>query len=265
MQAAEPREFGVFKARDHAEDAHLLGVLELGLKAHHVVERAQSIVLPELHDGIGLDGRIVGVGQPHRLHGAVTRSLRAAFGHDFDRQAAVEIGRALPLFELGLAAIDQRLDESLVARLVHRTVDVVLAGAARADLVVTRLEPADVHVDGIEMDDRRNGVKEGKRIGACPVRDGLRQGRRGQRPSGDDRLVPIVSRNAGNFFPGDLNQRMRLDPGGDSGGETVAIDCQRAAGRDLVCVAGRHDERTSQAHFGVQKPNRVVFGVVGTK
>ncbi len=36
MQAAETRELGIGQARDHAEDAHLLGMLQLGLEADHV-------------------------------------------------------------------------------------------------------------------------------------------------------------------------------------------------------------------------------------
>ena len=106
------------------------------------------------------------VGQPHRLHRPVAQRLAPALGHDLDRQAAVEIGRAFPFLELGLVAGDQRVDEGVVLRLVHRAVDVVLAGAAGPDLVVARLEPADVHVDRVEMDDRRDGVEEGERIGA---------------------------------------------------------------------------------------------------
>ena len=53
MQAAEPRELGLAEARDHAEDARLLAVLQLGLEADHVPQRAERIVLAELHDGVG--------------------------------------------------------------------------------------------------------------------------------------------------------------------------------------------------------------------
>ena len=106
VQPAEPRELGILEAGDGAEDAHLLGMLQLGLEADHVVERAQRIVLAKLDHRIGLGRRIVGIGQAHRLHRAVPQRLGAALRHDFDRQAAVEIGRALPFLELGLAALD---------------------------------------------------------------------------------------------------------------------------------------------------------------
>ena len=57
MQAAEPRELGVLQAGDHAEDARLLAVLQLGLEADHVAQRAERIVLAQLHDGVGLARR----------------------------------------------------------------------------------------------------------------------------------------------------------------------------------------------------------------
>jgi hypothetical protein len=52
---------------------------------------------------------------------------------------------------------------------------------------------------------------------------------------------------------------------GDGSGKSVAVDRQRAAGRNLVGVGGAHDQRAQPAHFGVQQPDRVVGGVVGTK
>ena len=105
MQAAEPREFGVLQPWNGAEDALLRAVLQLGLEADDVVERAELVVLAQLHDRIGFHGRIVRVGQPDRLHRPVPQRLGAALGHHFDRQAAVEIGRVgLPVLEIDLLA-----------------------------------------------------------------------------------------------------------------------------------------------------------------
>ena len=115
MQPAEPRELGVLQARNGAEDADLLAVLQLGLEADHVEQRAELVVLAQLHDGIGLVLRLVRVGQAERLHRAVTQRFRAALRHHLDRQAAVEIGRALlPFVERHLVAGDQRGDEGVV-------------------------------------------------------------------------------------------------------------------------------------------------------
>ena len=48
-------------------------------------------------------------------------------------------------------------------------------------------------------------------------------------------------------------------------GKSVAVDGERAAGRHLVRVAGAHDQRTGQPHFGVQQADGIVFGIVGTE
>src|SRR3546814_2627519 len=94
MQAAEARELGVFQAGNGAEDAGLLAVLQLGLEADDVVERAERIVLAELHHGVGplVAVRVV---QADRLHRAVAQRLRPALGHHLDGQAALEVGRRL--------------------------------------------------------------------------------------------------------------------------------------------------------------------------
>ena len=68
-------------------------MLQLGLEADHVEQRAERIVLPQLHDRMGFHQRIVRVGQADRLHRPVAQGLAAALGHHLDRQAAVEIGR----------------------------------------------------------------------------------------------------------------------------------------------------------------------------
>ncbi len=144
----------------------MFGVFQLCLESHHVVKCAKRIVLPQLHNCVRLDRGIVRVGETHWLHRAVTQGLGATFSHHFDREAAIEIGRTFPLFEFRLAAIKNRPDKGFILFLVHRAVDVVLAGAARSNLVVAGLEPADIHVDRVEMDNRRDGVEEGQRVGA---------------------------------------------------------------------------------------------------
>ena len=99
VQSAEPRELGLFQARDGTEHLDLGAVLQLRLEADHVVQGAQRIILAELDDAIGLDQRIARIGETDRLHGAVAQRLATAFRHDFDGQAAVEIGSALPVLE----------------------------------------------------------------------------------------------------------------------------------------------------------------------
>ena len=114
MQPAEAGELGVLQARDHAEDPRLLAVFQLGLEADHVEQRAERIVLPELHDRVGFLVRPVRIREPDRLHRPVSQGLASALGHDLDRQAAVEIRRPLPLLEARLVAIEQRAHEGVV-------------------------------------------------------------------------------------------------------------------------------------------------------
>src|SRR6516225_10528859 len=93
MQAAEPCKFGFGQSRNSPKDAQLLAMFELGLKTHHVEERAEAVVLAELHDGIRFDLWTMRVCQPERFHRAVPQRFAPALGHHFDRQTAIEIWR----------------------------------------------------------------------------------------------------------------------------------------------------------------------------
>ena len=86
MQTAKPGELGLPEAGDGAEDAHLLAVLQLGLKSDHVPQRAKRIVLPQLHDGMGLHAGAVRIGEADRLHRPVASVSRP-------RSAMTSIGR----------------------------------------------------------------------------------------------------------------------------------------------------------------------------
>ena len=138
MQAAEARELRVLQARDRAEDARLFAVLQLRLEADHVVERAERVVLAQLHDGEGAAAG-VRIGEADRLHRAEAQGLGAAFGHHFDGQARFEIGRVFfPILERRLFAGEQRVDEGAILRFVHRAVDVVGAVALCRSAIGTR-------------------------------------------------------------------------------------------------------------------------------
>ena len=263
MQPAEPGELRILQPGNHPQHPRLVAVFQLGLEAHHVEERAERIVLPELHDGMGFHQRIVGVGQADRLHRAVAQRLAAALRHHLDGQAAVEIGRrGFPFLEVGLVAGNQRIDEGFVLRLVHRAVDVILAVAARPDLVVARLEPGHVHVDGFAVDDGRDGVEEGQLLLARQRQDRFGQGRRGEGAGGDDHRGPFLRRQAGHFAALDGDERMGFESGGHGAREAVAIDRERAAGRNLMGVALGHDQRAQRAHFLVQQADRIGARIV---
>ena len=177
MQPAETCELRLLQPRNSAEDTLLLAILQFRLEADDVVERAELVVLPQLHDRVGLRRGIVRIGEADRLHRAVAQGLGAALRHNFDRQTAVEIGRVgLPLLELGLLTGDQRGDEAVILVLGHRAIDVIGARAAGTDLVVARLEPGHRHVDGFAMHDRRDRVEEGQCVLVGQFADGVGQG-----------------------------------------------------------------------------------------
>ncbi len=202
------------------------------------------------------------VGEAHWLHRAVAQGFRPAFGHDLDRQAAIEIGCTFPLLEVGLVAFNQCGDEGLILLLVHGAVDIVLAGAAGANLVIAGLEPAHIHIDRIKMDDRRNGVEEGQSVRAGLRLNGLRQRRRGQGAGGNDGRSPFRRRQAGDFFPNNGNQRMGFKPGRDGLRKAFAVDGQRTASRNLMCIGTSHDERTGEAHLGMENADGIGFGII---
>src|SRR6185295_14390251 len=61
MEPAKAGKLRLGEARDQAEGAHLLAVLELGLEADHVPQGAERIVLSQLHDGIGALAAAMGI------------------------------------------------------------------------------------------------------------------------------------------------------------------------------------------------------------
>ena len=64
MQAAEAGELGAFESGDRPEHPDLLAVLQLGLETDHVVERAERIVLAQLHHRIRLHSEPCGLVRP---------------------------------------------------------------------------------------------------------------------------------------------------------------------------------------------------------
>ncbi len=69
MHLAQAHKLGVGQARDQPQHLFLRPPLDVGLKAHHVVERAGDVVLAQLHRGIRPPAR-TRVAQTDRAHGA---------------------------------------------------------------------------------------------------------------------------------------------------------------------------------------------------
>ena len=147
----------------------------------------------------------------------------AALGHDFDGQATVEVGCALPFLEGRRLARQQSIHEGIVPRLVERAVDVVEPVAAGSDLVVARLEPGLVEIDAVPIDDRRDRIEEGQMLLAGQRRDGARQTRRGQRTRGQDDVGPVAGRQAVHDLAAQFDPRFGRDGRRHGCGESVPV------------------------------------------
>ncbi len=254
MQSAKARELRILQPGYGAEDAHLFGMFQFGLEADHVPQRAEAVVLAQLHHGMGAlaAARIL---QPHRLHGAESQGLLTTRCHHFDGQAGFEIGRGFfPFLEVGLFAGQQRGDEILILRLVQRQVDIVRYAAAGALLVITRLEPGDVEIDGLAVHDGGDGVEEGQMVLARGFADGRTKTRGGQRPGGDNHASPAGRRQGLDFLTRDRDAGMIFQRRGDGVRKSVPVHCQ-----------GAHNQGPGASHFLVQQADRVVHGIVGAE
>ena len=108
-------------------------------------------------------------------------------------------------------------------------------------------------------------IEERQRVLVGQFADRVSQWRRGEGAGSDDDVVPLLRRQAADFGPVDLDQRMLVQRLGDGGRKTVAVDRQRAAGGHLVGIGRAHDQRTQPAHLGVQQADGIVGGIVGAE
>ncbi len=272
MQPAQPRKLGLFEPRDGAEHADLLGVLQLGLEADHVPQRAQLVVLAQLDHSIGpaaigmFGGGPVRVVEAHGLHRPEPQCLHPALGHHLDRHAAVEIGGVcLPFLELGLLPGQQLLAEGQVLVLGHRAVDIVAPVTAHLErgfgaLVPAAGHPGDVHVDGFAVDDRSDRIEEGQAVRPRRRADRMRQRLGRQRPGRDDgeagrgqHVDPLT-----HHFQRWLRRQCRLD----LGRKDIAVDRQGRSGRHPRLGRRRHDQRIELAHLVMQQANGVLLVIV---
>ena len=167
MQAAKTGKARLFETGNKFKHMRLFAIFKLGLKAHHIEQSAERIILAQLHHGMRFHVGRMHIGQATRFHRAVAQSIATARGHNFNRQAAIEIGRVgFPLFKIGGVALDERVEESIILGFIHRAVDVIFARAARPDFIVARLIPADIHIDTVVINNRRNGIEKGQFIAA---------------------------------------------------------------------------------------------------
>ena len=198
--------------------------------------------------------------QPDRLHRPEPQRIDAAFGHHLDRHAALEIGGVrLPFAKFGLFPREQTGVKCQVLLLGHRAVDVVL----RFALIPAAGHPADVHVDGVAVDDGGDGIEKRQTVRAGRLPDAVSQRGGGQRPGGDD--GEACGGQGVDPLAHDLQRRLRGEGGLDFGGEHVAVHRQRRSGGHFGLGRRRHHQRIELAHFVMEQADRVLFVVVGAE
>jgi len=112
------------------------------------------------------------------------------------------------------------------------------------------------------INDRRERVEKGERILARLSTDGLREQGGGQRAGRDDRgaigqgVDPLTH---------EVDVGVRGDRLGHGLRECIAVDRQCRPRRHAVPVGLTHDQRAERAHFLMQQPDGIRFGVVRTE
>ena len=164
MDAAEAQELRVAQARNHREDALLLGNAEPRLEADEVPHPARAVLAPQLHHRMRLPAGSR-IGKAHRLHRTEARRLPAPPRHLLDRQASLEVGHLVEIVARVLIGSRERVDERLVLVAGHRAVEVVVAVA----LPIAREGVDPLAVERVGRDDRRDGVVERECSRAKPL------------------------------------------------------------------------------------------------
>ena len=149
---------------------------------------------------------------------------------------------------------------------IERAVDVVGAAAAGARLVVARLEPGDLEVDRVAMDDRRDGVEEGERVLAGRAADRRGERRRGERPGRDDHRAAPASGSAGDLARGARSIRGSASIAACTAAAKPSRSTASAPPAGSLWASPRgHDQRAAAPHLLVQQADRVVERVVGAE
>ncbi len=107
------------------------------------------------------------------------------------------------------------------------------------------------------MHDRRDRVEEGELGLAGQSLDCASERLRGEGAGRNDHALPFGGRQPADLLARDRDRRMRFERARHLGGEAFAVDGERAACRQLVSVAGLHDQRAGAAHLLMQQADGV--------
>ncbi len=169
MHLAVTHELGLLQPGDHAENALLFRVGQVGLEADQIVQAAGQVVLAQLDHGERppAGARVL---QAHGAHGAVGQRHFTPAGYHLHRQAALEIlVPAGPHTLIELLLEGAQLDAFGAGQGFAEAV-VFFLGEGAVDVILVRLEAfgvagspeGNLHVDRFGRNDRRDGVEEGK-------------------------------------------------------------------------------------------------------
>ncbi len=189
----------------------------------------------------------------------MAQGFTTAFGHDFNRKTAVEIGRVFfPFLEFGFLAFNERVYKAVIFVRIHRAVDIILAVA----LVISRLEPGLVEIDAFLIDNWCNCIKEGQAFFAGNLADGVGQRTRRQGTGGNDGLFPFLGGKTINLAALHCDQRMVFKRIGDRLRKTFAINGKGTASGDFMLIGTPHNDRTRTAHFVMDQADGIIFLVI---
>ncbi len=150
------------------------------------------------------------------------------------------------------------VNQRVVLVTIKRAVDVILAIA----LVVAGLEPRDIHVDALGMDNRCNRIEKGKIIFTRQPANSLTQAGGGEGAGGDNHLLPFLGRDAVHLTAFHGDHGVGFDPFFHGSGKLVTINRQRPASRDSGFITAAENNRRQHPHFGMQNANRVTGGII---
>ena len=255
MHDTVANELGVAQRRDHGEHTLLLREFQMGLETHQVIHTLCRIVLPQLDNGVRLLAG-VGVNKAHRLQGAETEGVGTAAAHNLHRHTAFENPLVLKAVDFCFLRMDQLMEECFVLFLVHGAVDII-GGAP----VIAALPPGLGHIHRLGGNQGCGSVKEVEVSGAEVLADGLAEVIRGQRAGGDNHRT---IGNLHHFFGNDGDIRVIANFLGDHIGETLAVNCQTAAGLHTGGVSAEHNEAPHAAQFLFQQAHRI-FQLIATQ
>ena len=243
-------EFGILKARNHVEDAPLLGKCQIGLESDEVIACSERIFRPQLHDRprSSSGSRIL---QSYRLQGTEAGSIPTCARDLLDRLASLEKILLLEIAIHNPICAEQGIDECLVFPFIHGCIEII-----SRTIFISALAEDDRTVERISGHDRRRGIIESKGVRIRHAQNGLRQ-RIGRKRSGcNDQGIARrgLGVHVGRLAPLEIDERVLLYLARDQGGKRLPIDRERSTCSNAVLTCGIEYERAERPQLLFEHP-----------